>query len=91
VLRRLGAHAYGGDVADGPPVRGARARTAARTRCASGGGASGRGTSGGAGANAEARPVTRGAGARNVAAARRSARFCFAGAEFEMNLLKIFV
>jgi hypothetical protein len=29
VLRRLGARAYGGGTADGPPVRGVRARTAA--------------------------------------------------------------
>jgi hypothetical protein len=29
VARRLGARAYGGGIADGPPVRGVRARTAA--------------------------------------------------------------
>jgi hypothetical protein len=32
VLRRLGARAHGGDIADGPPVRGARSRTAALRR-----------------------------------------------------------
>jgi hypothetical protein len=32
VLRRLGQRAYGGDAADGPPVRGACACTVARQR-----------------------------------------------------------
>jgi hypothetical protein len=32
VLRRLGHRAYGGNTADGPPVRGACARTAALRR-----------------------------------------------------------
>jgi hypothetical protein len=32
----------------------------------------------------------RGARARDVAARRRSTRFCFADAEFEMNLLQNF-
>jgi hypothetical protein len=65
----LGRRAYGGDAADGPAVRGARARTAARTRglgqrVRQGAGGSGsvrlgwRSASGGAGADAGARPAT---------------------------------
>jgi hypothetical protein len=73
VLRRVEARAYGGDAADGPLVRGARARTAARTPRRLGTeriGARGIGTqrgadveaSGGAGTGAGARPAAGGDG-----------------------------
>jgi hypothetical protein len=82
----FGRRAYGVDAADGPAVRGVRTRTAARTRGASGGGASGRGTSG------RASLGRRAAGDGGVLSARRrgvrrSARFCFAGAVFEIAKL----
>jgi hypothetical protein len=62
VLRRLGARAYGGDTADGPPVRGVRARTAALTSGRLGrarGGARDLGTGRASGGAASGRAVAR--------------------------------
>jgi hypothetical protein len=99
----LGRRAYSGDAADGPAFRGVHVRMAARTRGPRGGGASGCGglgraclgpcaASGGVGADAGALLVAYGdARARDVAARRRSACFCFAGTVLEIELLQFFV
>jgi hypothetical protein len=85
VLRRLEARVYGGGTADGPPVRGVRARTTTRASGLLGTGALGtRGlgmerlgpgvASGGVGADAGARPAVGGdGGARARATSRRDA------------------
>jgi hypothetical protein len=98
MLRRLGHHVYGGDAADGPPVRGVCARTAALrrglgtpragrrvgARVGLGRARLGPGAaSGGVGADA-GDGGARGARRRR---ARRSGQKRFTGAVFEMEML----
>jgi hypothetical protein len=86
VLRRLGARAYGGGTADGPPVRDVRTRTAARAS-----GLLGTGRAGGARPRDGARLGRCGLGRLGRArrrAWRRSVLKCVAGALFQPIFLQ---
>jgi hypothetical protein len=104
VLRRVGSRAYGGDAADGPLVRGARARTAARTprrlgtvrigarvpRDAAWRGRRGLGRRGHGCRGKTGGGGTVALGARTTSRMARSGSGCVAGAIFDSIFLKIF-